>query len=776
MSKKKRKSQKPPNRGRRSQPASSPTDQPLPDRLKTEGDIFKFLRDSGFLESADPADAEAQDLVDQAYDAETPNERFDLAVQAIDVCPDCADAYVLLGELAPASDEAVKMYQLGVEAGERVLGGTEGLRKLAGHFWSASQTRPYMRARLGLAQALWALGRRDEAIGHCQGLLALNANDNQGVRYVLASYYCDTSRNDELEQLLTQYDEDGAAEWSFSRALLVFRREGDTASARALLGEAHAANPHVAKYLLGHEQLPSDLPNYVQRGHETEAVAYASQYMSGWRDTSGAVTWARQTLAVPLPEAAPRRRASWAYLREAVNELPVAPDEVWQVDLRRAKIKGERAENLPWTFVVAEAGTNALIALAGHIQEEPNPGELLLDLLEVMRDPEDDEPRRPECVQVRSKPLFRAWKPKLEDLGVQCELWTDLEHVDRVLEVLEQHTVLERLSADDVEQRAAELDELPQRVGQVWQADIRKLALWITGEGAPQRPWCVLVTSRDEDLIIHQDVRMEEPSPAWLRQAVLAGMLAPLAGEPYRPGVVEVATEEYRLALAPHLEPLDVQCVTSDELDHVDFVFLDMAKRVAEPQQMTALIDTPGMTERQVAGFFAAAAEFYGKRPWRDVPSDMTIVVRCDKLQTNTWYAVVMGQSGMTLGLALYEDWEVLNAILRGDHDAERRHSGMSITYGEAFEIAIRDLDAAEKHGWPVAGPEAYPSIFRVNPGMAVRPPLAWELELTEACLRAIPGFLKRQPTTTPARLVIPVANGELNLELAWLDQASHPD
>ena len=75
-----------------------------------------------------------------------------------------------------------------------------------------------------------------------------------------------------------------------------------------------------------------------------------------------------------------------------------------------------------------------------------------------------------------------------------------------------------------------------------------------------------------------------------------------------------------------------------------------------------------------------------------------------------------------------------------------------------------------------MAGPEAYPSIFRVNPGMAVRPPLAWELELTEACLRAIPGFLKREPTTTPARLVIPVANGELNLELAWLDQASHPD
>jgi hypothetical protein len=90
--------------------------------------------------------------------------------------------------------------------------------------------------------------------------------------------------------------------------------------------------------------------------------------------------------------------------------------------------------------------------------------------------------------------------------------------------------------------------------------------------------------------------------------------------------------------------------------------------------------------------------------------------------------------------------------------------------YSEAFEIAIRDLDAAEKHGWPVAGPEAYPMILRVNPGMAVRPPLAWELELTEGCLRAIPQFIQRHERT-PTRMTVPVASGELTLDLAWADE-----
>ena len=49
-----------------------------------------------------------------------------------------------------------------------------------------------------------------------------------------------------------------------------------------------------------------------------------------------------------------------------------------------------------------------------------------------------------------------------------------------------------------------------------------------------------------------------------------------------------------------------------------------------------------------------------------------------------------------------------------------------------------------------MAGPEAYPLVLRINPGMAVRPPLAWELELLEACLRAIPKFLARQANARP--------------------------
>jgi hypothetical protein len=126
-----------------------------------------------------------------------------------------------------------------------------------------------------------------------------------------------------------------------------------------------------------------------------------------------------------------------------------------------------------------------------------------------------------------------------------------------------------------------------------------------------------------------------------------------------------------------------------------------------------------------------------------------------------------MGQSGMTLGLAMYEDLELLQSILRQEGDTDRRQAGISVMFGEAFEISVRDLDTAERHGWPVAGPEAYPLILRVNPGMAVRPPLAWELELTEACLRAIPDFLQH-PSGGEFCVTVPTSTGELELALNW--------
>jgi len=129
---------------------------------------------------------QAQDLMYQAWDS-SGKRRIELARRALKISEDCADAYVLLAEKAASSlAEAKHLYQQGVEAGERALG-EKAFKEDAGHFWGILETRPYMRARAGLAQCLWMLGERDQAIAHFTDMLRLNPNDNQGIRYILAT-------------------------------------------------------------------------------------------------------------------------------------------------------------------------------------------------------------------------------------------------------------------------------------------------------------------------------------------------------------------------------------------------------------------------------------------------------------------------------------------------------------------------------------------------------------------------------------------------------------
>ena len=67
-----------------------------------------------------------------------------------------------------------------------------------------------------------------------------------------------------------------------------------------------------------------------------------------------------------------------------------------------------------------------------------------------------------------------------------------------------------------------------------------------------------------------------------------------------------------------------------------------------------------------------------------------------------------------------------------------------------------------------MAGPEAYPLTVAVRPGYVTRPPLTWELELLEGCLRSIPAFIRqKEPATSVA---VPAASGELRLRLSWAE------
>ncbi|MBN1772046.1 MAG: hypothetical protein JXB32_12330 [Deltaproteobacteria bacterium] len=238
----------------------------------------------------------AQDLIYDAWEAPTRKKAVALARQALEICPDCADAYNLLGEeSARDPTEACKLFRKGLQAAERALG-PRPFAEDVGHFWGLLETRPYMRARANLAQVLWALDARDEAIAHLQEMLVLNPNDNQGNRYLLAAWLLDAGRTEDLRALLAQYEDDGFAGWEYTTALLAFRDQGDTDESRQRLVRALRSNPHVPAYLTGRKKV-GPLPDGYSPGQDSEARVMARDYRRGWQETPGALDWLERVAA-----------------------------------------------------------------------------------------------------------------------------------------------------------------------------------------------------------------------------------------------------------------------------------------------------------------------------------------------------------------------------------------------------------------------------------------------------------------------------------------------
>jgi tetratricopeptide (TPR) repeat protein len=270
----------------------------LPDRRAMESFLAAITGRRG-----GDATAKAQDVMYEAWERTTSRSRIALARKALGISPLCADAYVLLAEEARSIEEARDYYAGGVEAGELALG-PSGFKQYAGHFWGFLETRPYMRARAGLAGTLLKLGDVDGALAHYRDMLKLNPNDNQGIRYVLARCLLTQDNHSALKELLAEH-EDASAFWLYTRALVAFRESGDGSErAAALVRDAWSANEHVPAILAVAGAKPTVISDngYVTMGGPDEVTYYVTECGAAWHGTPGAVAFLTKLTAALGPK------------------------------------------------------------------------------------------------------------------------------------------------------------------------------------------------------------------------------------------------------------------------------------------------------------------------------------------------------------------------------------------------------------------------------------------------------------------------------------------
>jgi tetratricopeptide (TPR) repeat protein len=187
--------------------------------------------------------------------------------------------------------EEIQFLQNLVQLAEMRLG-ADAFKEFAGAFWGFHETRPYMRAREQLAEALRHAGRHDEAIAEWNAMLELNPGDNQGVRYLLLPALLTLNRLEAARKLFEQYpgDLEFNAVFAWGRVLERFLAE-DLPGAVAALAAARKQNPHLQVYVKGHRQIPKTMPEAYAPGSKEEAVCYAEVVRAAWEKHPAALKW-----------------------------------------------------------------------------------------------------------------------------------------------------------------------------------------------------------------------------------------------------------------------------------------------------------------------------------------------------------------------------------------------------------------------------------------------------------------------------------------------------
>ena len=220
----------------------------------------------------DTPEYESDELLEEAYEAETEKEARSLAKKALEVYPDNIDAQVFLANMERNPVNRLKQLDWAIEKARKILE-EKGLfeEDNIGHFWGIIETRPYMRARHSKLEELMMMGRYKEAVKESEELLRLCENDNLGVRSVLIGLYCYFEEFDKCEKLHKQYKEDYTISMLLPMTIMYYKKS-DYKKAEKMLKEIDEINPFIAEYFVGEVDFDSeDNPEYYSIGSEEEA-------------------------------------------------------------------------------------------------------------------------------------------------------------------------------------------------------------------------------------------------------------------------------------------------------------------------------------------------------------------------------------------------------------------------------------------------------------------------------------------------------------------------
>ena len=226
----------------------------------------------------------------EAHETSDPIKMREIALQALRMNTLSVNAWCLLGSLEPSgSDEQIDLYRRAVSVAMALTGAQTfdyGATSPAHR-----DTKPVVKALIGLAEALCARGDINDAIGIYDEALRLDPFDGYRVRYRLAKCLMTGGYLARLQKLVSDFEADRTATWCWTRAFSAFKLDRGSEQANDCLELALDSNPYIGPYLLRRLDRHDLSSPPLQLAEEDEAARYIRQFAENWDSRPEAKAW-----------------------------------------------------------------------------------------------------------------------------------------------------------------------------------------------------------------------------------------------------------------------------------------------------------------------------------------------------------------------------------------------------------------------------------------------------------------------------------------------------
>jgi hypothetical protein len=209
-----------------------------------------------------------------------------------------------------------------------------------------------------------------------------------------------------------------------------------------------------------------------------------------------------------------------------------------------------------------------------------------------------------------------------------------------------------------------------------------------------------------------------------------------------RPDSIRVPNDRLAKELRPIAGGIPVIVAPVPELDAS---FAEMAKMTGGAAKPSYLQEG-AISEETIAEFFVAAQSLFKAAPWCLVQEQQIVGVDIPRLKVKGACLSVIGGNDESFGILLFrsvEDYLAFGTRPAKGGPRKDRVAMRSMSFGSRKEIPPSMLREIKKHGWPVAGAHAYPTLFCVDRAMESVPVAERDFWIMSACAFAFVLFFK---------------------------------